>query len=148
VVKVHPDLLKYYHPMGQRAALITETTSAWWSFNWGYPGFDGLGLEKVEDAPENLDKNRPDQKEPTQFHFPEGNGGIARLLVKSRCETGRRSKSSACRPSRALAVRIPATAAWACSRTSTWATTRRPAHRMNRSWSPAAAASISSTGPA
>src|SRR5439155_3298512 len=43
----------------------------------------GLGLEKVEDAPDNLDKNRPDQKEPTQFHFPEGNGGVARLLVKS-----------------------------------------------------------------
>jgi spermidine dehydrogenase len=83
IVKVHPDLLKYYHPMGQPSALITETTSAWWSFNWGYPGFDGLGLEKVEDAPENLDKNRPDQKEPTQFHFPEGNGGVARLLVKS-----------------------------------------------------------------
>jgi spermidine dehydrogenase len=83
VVKVHPDLLNYYHPMGQPAALITETTSAWWSFNWGYPGFEGLGLEKAEDSQDNLDKNRPDQKEPTQFHFPEGNGGVARLLVKS-----------------------------------------------------------------
>ena len=83
LVKVHPDLLKYYHPMGQPSALITETTSAWWSFNWGYPGFDGLGLEKAPNAPENLDKNRPDQNEPLQFHFPEGLGAVARLLVRS-----------------------------------------------------------------
>ena len=83
IVKVDPDLLKFYHPMGQPPALLTETTSAWWSFNWGYPGFSGLGLEKVPDAPENLDKHRPDQNEPTQFHFPEGNAGIARLLVGS-----------------------------------------------------------------
>ena len=83
VVKVHPDLLKFYHPMGQPAALITETTSAWWSFNWGYPGFDGLGLDKAPDAQENLDKNRPDPDEPTQFHFPEGLAGVARLLVRS-----------------------------------------------------------------
>jgi spermidine dehydrogenase len=82
VVKVHPDLLKYYHPMGQPAALITETTSAWWSFNWNYPGFEGLGLEKAPDAGENLDEARPDKNEPTQFHFPEGNGGVARLLIR------------------------------------------------------------------
>ena len=67
--------------MGQPSALITETTSAWWSFNWNYPGFDGLGLEKAPDAGENLDAARPDKNEPTQFHFPEGNGGVARLLV-------------------------------------------------------------------
>ena len=83
LVKVHPDLLKYYHPMGQPSALITETTSAWWSFNWGYPGFDGLGLEKAPNASENLDKNRPDPNEPLQFHFPEGLGAVARLLVRS-----------------------------------------------------------------
>ncbi len=83
VVKVHPDLLKFYHPMGQPAALITETTSAWWSFNWGYPGFDGLGLEKAPDARVNLDKNRPNQNEPTSFHFPEGLAGVARLIVRS-----------------------------------------------------------------
>jgi len=82
VVKVHPDLVKYYHPMGQPAALITETTSAWWSFNWNYPGFGGLGLEKAPDAGERLDEARPDKNEPTQFHFPEGNGGVARLLIK------------------------------------------------------------------
>ena len=83
VVKVHPDLLDYYHPMGQPAALPTEFTSAWWSFNFGLPGFDGLGLEKAPDAPPNLDKNRPDQDEPTQFHFPEGLAGVARLIVRS-----------------------------------------------------------------
>ena len=79
VVKVDPDLLKFYHPTGQPPALLTETTSAWWSFNWGYPGFDGLGLEKAPDAQVNLDRNRPDQDEPKQFHFPEGLGGVARL---------------------------------------------------------------------
>jgi spermidine dehydrogenase len=83
IVKVDPDLLNYYHPMGQPSALTTETTSAWWSFNWNYPGFDGLGLEKEPDSGDKLDANRPDKKEPTQFHFPEGNGGVARLLVRS-----------------------------------------------------------------
>jgi spermidine dehydrogenase len=36
-----------------------------------YPGFDGLGLEKLE------------KKEPYIFHFPDGNASIARLLVRS-----------------------------------------------------------------
>ena len=35
------------------------------------------------DAPEHLDASRPDKNEPTTFHFPEGNGGVARLLVRS-----------------------------------------------------------------
>ncbi len=84
VVKVHPDLLKYYHPMGQPAALITETTSAWWSFNWNYPGLRRAWDSRRRRTPaENLDEKRPDKKEPTQFHFPEGNGGVARLLVRS-----------------------------------------------------------------
>jgi spermidine dehydrogenase len=83
IVKVDPDLLKYFHPLGQPPALTTETTSAWWCFHWGHPGFDGLGLEKAPDTGPNLDANRPDKSIPTTFHFPEGNGGVARLLVRS-----------------------------------------------------------------
>jgi spermidine dehydrogenase len=83
IVKVDPDLLKYFHPLGQPPALLTETTSAWWCFHWGHPGFDGLGLEKAPDTGPNLDAARPNKAEPTTFHFPEGNGGVARLLVRS-----------------------------------------------------------------
>jgi spermidine dehydrogenase len=82
-VKVRPDVLDFHHPLGQPPALTIETTSAWWCFNWGHPGFDGLGLEKEPDTGPNLDANRPDKKIPTTFHFPEGNGGIARLLIRS-----------------------------------------------------------------
>lgn len=83
ITKVHPDVLRYHHPLGQPPALTIETTSAWWCFNWGHPGFDGLGLEKAPDAPDNLDAHRPNPNEPTTFHFPDGNAGIARLLVRS-----------------------------------------------------------------
>ena len=115
IVKVDPDLHKYYHPMGQPSALITETTSAWWSFNWGYPGFDGLGLEKTPDAPENLDKNRPDQNEPTQFHFPgreRRRGAHARAVAHSRGAA--RPVDGGC-PDGAGAVRAPRRSGRACA---------------------------------
>ena len=82
VVKVHPDVLRYFHPRGA-GVLTTDATSAWFAFNHGQPGFEGLGLELAPDAPAMLDANRPDKSEPTQFYFPEGNAGVARLLVRS-----------------------------------------------------------------
>lgn len=81
VVKVHPDVLTYFHPDGP-AGLTTDTTSAWYFFNRLQPGFAGLGLTLAPDAPTELDRTRPDKNEPTQFHFPEGNAGVARLLVR------------------------------------------------------------------
>jgi spermidine dehydrogenase len=95
VVKVHPDVLKYYHPGGQPSVLTIETTSSWWAFNNDLPGFEGLGLEKGPESGEVLDNIRPDQKEPTQFHFPEGNAGVARLLVQSLIPSSLTAKSMA-----------------------------------------------------
>jgi spermidine dehydrogenase len=41
---------------------------------FGYPGFDGLGLPEA---------NSPERKEPYIYHFPDGNASLARLLVRS-----------------------------------------------------------------
>ena len=82
-VKVHPDVLKYFHPGGGGCPSLTiETYSAWFAFNHNRPGFDGLGLELEGDTGGLLDDNRPDKNEPTQWHFPEGVGGVARLIVR------------------------------------------------------------------
>jgi spermidine dehydrogenase len=81
-VNVDPDVLKVFHPNAQ-SMVPTHMASAWWAFNWGHPGFAGLGLEKAPDARENIDRNRPTSAGPAQFHFPEGNAGVARLLVRS-----------------------------------------------------------------
>ena len=82
-VKVHPDVLKFYHPGGGACPSLTmETYSAWFAFNHNRPGFDGLGLELEPDTGSVLDDNRPDKDEPTQWHFPEGVAGVARLIVR------------------------------------------------------------------
>lgn len=39
----------------------------------GYPGFAGLGLEEADDS----------EEEPYIYHFPDGNAGVARLLVRA-----------------------------------------------------------------
>jgi spermidine dehydrogenase len=82
LVKVDPDMLKVFHPNAQ-SMVPTHMASAWWAFNWGHPGFAGLGLEKAPDARENIDKHRPKGDGPDQFHLPEGTAGVARLLVRS-----------------------------------------------------------------
>jgi spermidine dehydrogenase len=79
VCKVHSDALpffqKYPHDL---FAVGIEAVSALGCYKNGddydsitYPGFDGLGLDAVED------------EEPYIFHFPDGNASIARLLVRS-----------------------------------------------------------------
>ena len=42
--------------------------------DFGYPGFDGLGLPAVAN---------PERSEPYIYHFPDGNASLARLLVRS-----------------------------------------------------------------
>ena len=81
-VKVHPDVLQYFHPDGP-AGLTTDTTSAWYFYNRHLPGFAGLGVPLSPNAPTELDRTRPNPNEPIAFYFPEGNAGVARLLVRS-----------------------------------------------------------------
>ena len=96
IVKVHPDVLAYYHPGGNACPSLTiETASAWFFMNHNGAGFDGLGLELEPDAGSQLDAQPPVPGLPTQFHFPEGVGGVARLLVRSLIPTALPTKSMA-----------------------------------------------------
>lgn len=45
------------------------------AFDTGYPGFEGLGLERDPEAAVEMD-------EPYIYHFPDGNASLARLLVR------------------------------------------------------------------
>jgi spermidine dehydrogenase len=84
IVKVDPELLAYYHPGGNACPSLTiDTASAWFFLNHNGAGFGGLGLALEADAGSELDANPPVPDLPTQFHFPEGVGGVARLLVRS-----------------------------------------------------------------
>lgn len=57
----------------------TDALSAREAMFLGLPGFDGLGVDLARDDPYyGLEKN-----EPYIFHFPDGNAGIARLLVRA-----------------------------------------------------------------
>ncbi|MCX5788880.1 MAG: NAD(P)/FAD-dependent oxidoreductase [Elusimicrobia bacterium] len=55
-------------------ALGADGLNAWWCYNRGYAGFDGLRL----DPPAGVRS----EDEPYIFHFPDGNAGVARLLVR------------------------------------------------------------------
>jgi spermidine dehydrogenase len=57
-------------------AVGIDAIPASWAAETGYPGFDGLGLEKSGTAAAELD-------EAYVHHFPDGNAGLARLLVKA-----------------------------------------------------------------
>ncbi len=56
-------------------AVGTDAVSASEAFDYGYPGFGGIGLERDEEAVKEMD-------EPYIHHFPDGNASIARLLVR------------------------------------------------------------------
>ncbi len=56
-------------------AVGTDAVSAMEAFDYGYPGFGGIGLERDEEAVKEMD-------EPYVHHFPDGNASIARLLAR------------------------------------------------------------------
>ncbi len=86
VAKVHPDAAKY---------LQTHSADDWgYGINcqgaidvWPYkaPGFDGMQLDRSEPSKYNSPsvKNLWGDEEPYHYHFPEGNAGISRLLVRN-----------------------------------------------------------------
>jgi spermidine dehydrogenase len=78
VAKVHPQVVTYYQARqmgGPNSAGGPDSYSAWGSFRSGLPGFSGLGLG---DPPA-----RTFVKDPAlMIHFPDGNAGVARLLVR------------------------------------------------------------------
>jgi spermidine dehydrogenase len=78
VAKAHPQVVSYYQARqmgGPNSAGGPDSYSAWGSFRSGLPGFSGLGIG--EPPP------RTFVKDPAlMIHFPDGNAGIARLLVR------------------------------------------------------------------
>ena len=56
-------------------AVGTDGISASDAFDYGYPGFGGIGLERDEEAVKEME-------EPYIHHFPDGNASLARLLVR------------------------------------------------------------------
>ncbi len=83
-VRVHPEVIPYWQtetfglygvgidavPAGDLAGL-------------GYPGFQGMDLSGPPGPGLGLEITKQTQDEPYIFHFPDGNGSIARLLVRS-----------------------------------------------------------------
>jgi spermidine dehydrogenase len=73
VARVTPEAIPYFQGMVFRNAMRVDTAPALHlaQFNFG-PGFSGLGL----------DLEPPFDEDSFQFHFPDGNATLARLLVK------------------------------------------------------------------
>jgi len=79
VAKVHPDVIPYFLYSGDsNSAGCIDTYSAYGAFRSGWlPGLDGLGLER---PPRNWMGDADNPLE--EIHFPDGNAGIARLIVR------------------------------------------------------------------
>ena len=80
VVGVHRDVIPYLMRRGDPSgAAGIDSYSAWGALRSGgrsFPGFDGLGLERPT-------RNAAPGDNPFQgIHFPDGNAGIARLIVR------------------------------------------------------------------
>ena len=77
-VGVHEDVVPYFLRRGDpNGAAGIDSQSAWGAFRSGsFPGFDGLGLQR---PPRNAGL---DQNPFHGIHFPDGNAGIARLIVR------------------------------------------------------------------
>ena len=52
------------------------------AFALGFPGFQGMALDKAPSPGQNHDSMQSAEAEAYQFHFPDGNASIARLLVR------------------------------------------------------------------
>ena len=78
VVKVDPGVIPYFHRRGDaNGAAGIDTYSAWGAFRSGwFPGLDGLGLERPLKSWVAGDDFGQD------IHFPDGNAGVARLIVR------------------------------------------------------------------
>jgi spermidine dehydrogenase len=75
IARVGPEVIKYYQTITHDYYGVgIDAVSAIECWAWGHPGFQGLGLGSTGHAPE---------AEHYQFHFPDGNASVARLLVRA-----------------------------------------------------------------
>ena len=82
VVGVHPDVIAFFMRRGawdHNGAAGIDSLSAWGAFRYGdFPGMQGLGLGE---RPSRV--GIPGLENPFHgLHFPDGNAGVARLLVR------------------------------------------------------------------
>lgn len=87
VVKVHPDVIRFYQTStwGLYGVGI-DAVSALDLWAEGYMGFQGLGLQRVKEPEFLLSFTAAGEvvkKKPYDFHFPDGNASVARLLTRS-----------------------------------------------------------------
>jgi spermidine dehydrogenase len=79
VVKVHPDVIPFIRKGthgGMNAVAGLDTASAYLAFEGNRAGFDGLGLPQPR-----LRRWMP-EADGKDLHFPDGNHGLARLIVR------------------------------------------------------------------
>jgi len=83
-------LRKFFRASGYLVSLVNPLPKGLWGVGTdglsareamflGFPGFGGLGVDLARDDPH----YRGEKDEPYIFHFPDGNAGITRLLVRS-----------------------------------------------------------------
>jgi spermidine dehydrogenase len=92
IAKVHPDAAWFYQSRTNGLFLMnTDAVPAYYGWNSGYPGFQGM---KLEPTPREVLIHEPggahgreNQQRASEggrsIHFPDGNATIARLLVRS-----------------------------------------------------------------
>lgn len=82
VVGVHPDVVTFFFRRGawdHNGAAGIDSLSAWGAFRYGnFPGMQGLGLGERPPRVGITGMNNPFDG----LHFPDGNAGVARLLVR------------------------------------------------------------------
>jgi spermidine dehydrogenase len=87
VVKVHPEVVKYYQTSTWGLyGLGIDGVSALDLWAEGYSGFQGLGLRREKEPGFLLSFTAQGdvvEKKPYDFHFPDGNASVARLLTRS-----------------------------------------------------------------
>jgi spermidine dehydrogenase len=86
----YDDYLRQHVGIGEYVIkVVNPSTKGYWGYGtdalsareamWlGMPGFAGLGVELERDDP----YIKPEREDPYIFHFPDGNAGVARLLVR------------------------------------------------------------------
>jgi spermidine dehydrogenase len=85
VVKVHPDVIPFYQPRTHGLYGIgIDAVGALECWAYRYPGFEGMGLDpRATGRMSYTARGDATEKPPYNFHFPDGNASVARLLVRA-----------------------------------------------------------------
>jgi spermidine dehydrogenase len=85
VVKVSPDVIPFYQSRTHGLYGIgIDAVGALECWAYRYPGFEGMGLDPVANGRMSFTaKGDATPKAPYNFHFPDGNASVARLLVRA-----------------------------------------------------------------